>query len=212
MAADIPIWPTICSTIAAACSAIAAVVMVLIQRRNSIEAARPELVITNWDRNTRGTTDNPFDVIGFSTIRNMGTGPALHVCIGSRIDGNPPRSGATGGRIMILAPAQEDTIDGELIVYWKNIVEERRIYSVTLELLCWDTRGGRYTTHYSMIICENRNSVLFSMDIVAPGVGVFFRDQKRDVLYSLKARKAIRRGWAKLQVFFQRKSKDKPVG
>jgi len=71
------------SAVAASFSALAAVVAMLIQRRNLLEAVRPEFVLVGWGRLPRGDGDAAHKVITIQSIKNVGRGAALHVQLDS---------------------------------------------------------------------------------------------------------------------------------
>ena len=67
------------SAFAATLSAVSAFLMWRIQRRASLESARPEIVLDLWGRHTEDGSEGRLDVITFQMIRNVGSGPALHL-------------------------------------------------------------------------------------------------------------------------------------
>ena len=75
--------PAIWSAIAATFSAIAAILILKIQRQNLLESVRPELVIGGWVRHERRSENPDYEKISFETIKNVGRGPALHVTLAS---------------------------------------------------------------------------------------------------------------------------------
>src|SRR5262245_11961617 len=93
------------SAVAATFSALAALLTMLIHRRNLMESARPELVVTGWARNPPGQGHASAETVKFSKIRNVGRGSALHVFLkcSQIVDGRPVVT-LPSTRLAIVAP------------------------------------------------------------------------------------------------------------
>jgi hypothetical protein len=85
-------WSLIASALAAVAalfSAASAVIMTRIQRRNFLEASRPELVLGGWQRHPLTKEHGYRDAIFFDTVRNIGQGAAVDVWITGDFPENP---------------------------------------------------------------------------------------------------------------------------
>ena len=193
--ADAPLWPSICSAIAAVFSAVAAVTVALIQRRNLVEAARPELIVSEWGKRER--VQAGFDELKIGAVRNVGTGPALNLHIFSEAD--PGLYLAMAQPLQLLPAGESADVKGKVAVWWKNIPgkEGGRHISMTVVLLCWDTRGYRYQTNYNLFMVEDPVTHVVANEI-APGVAIGVRTTYRRSVWSLKLQSRVKRLGKKL--------------
>jgi heme exporter protein D len=166
------------SAVAASFSALAAVAAILIQRRNLLDSVRPELVLTGWARQARVDGDSARDIVTVRSIKNVGRGPALHVNInGSHFDGNRPVALMSTIRMPILAPNEEMAIEGEIVLWWKNVAPESdgpKMLPVNIRIYSWDSRNMRHETRYSLAAFELQKNH-FVADGVAPGLMLMTR-------------------------------------
>src|SRR5258705_11658498 len=109
------------SAVAAIFSALAAVIVMFIQRRNQLESVRPEIVLVGWGRFSRGHGDAAHEGITIESIKNVGRGAALHLYIHSAhvIDHRPVAVLSTR-RLPILAPNDSVALNAEITLWWKN--------------------------------------------------------------------------------------------
>lgn len=180
------------SAIAASCSALTAIFVMLIQRRNLLESVRPELVLTGWSREARGFEGNPeaaHEVITFKTIRNVGRGAAFHVMLNSfsTVDNRPTYfMGST--RLPILAPNETIEVNGEIVLWWKNVNETTpggRYLPITVSIMHWDSRGMRHVTTYSLMAME-LSVAQGCTDEIAPSVMFCQRTTETRAVWTLK--------------------------
>lgn len=114
------------SAVAASFAALSSVLIMMIQRRNLLESARPELVLIGWSRQACGQGDAAHEILGFERIKNVGRGPALHIVLNSsQIANNRPTAAMSTLRLPILAPNEESPIDGRISLWWKNVEPNR---------------------------------------------------------------------------------------
>jgi hypothetical protein len=220
------------SAVAATFAALSSFLIMLTQRRNLLESVRPELVLTDWGRREAGSNDTRYEEVIFGTIRNVGRGAAIHVLFLADEHGlvdkdwvtptNPPTDGPFCGRIAVLAPNETIKIDGRVSLWWKNVKETQPLAQVfdpgrqiwfTIVLCCWDTRGLRHETHYTLYVQERTpwgRMGFCGDDEVAPGVVWAFRKtsaragwllkwQHRVVGWSIKMRDRTIALWIQLK-------------
>lgn len=181
--------PATWSAIAATGSAAAALLMWRIQRRNLHESVRPELVLTDFSRRKEGSGKGAHEVIRFSKIRNVGRGPALNIHM--NIDfSNPPTAVLATQRIPILAPNETMNIDGDIIVWWKNVPphgdQKDKFLVIKITMFCVDTGDMRHETRYTLMAIEHPGMGSFVTDEVAPGVGMGFRTRTTQSLWRIR--------------------------
>lgn len=181
--------PAIWSAVAASFAALSSFLLMRIHRLNRLESARPELILTEWTRTTRGQSDSEHDVISFQAIRNAGRGPALHIHLNAEESrGKFLIAVMSSLRLAILAPGDREQIDGEIIVWWKNVKPVdagHRFASITIDIMCWDTVGRRHETSYRLLVAEERTSMIMS-DAIAPNVYLTSRTTKATPVWRLK--------------------------
>lgn len=182
------------SAIAAFCAALCSFLIFLIQRRNLIESVRPELVLIGWTRKQEGEGDNVHEVIGFQSIKNVGRGVALHVNIGAfdQTDFLPITVSATK-RLPVLAVNDSVEVNSRILVWWQNVksrnsAESHKYVSVTIPILCWDSRGLRYETRYNLFVIPLSRNIGLGEEI-APGVALTNRTVTTKAPWLLKSRK-----------------------
>lgn len=184
------------SAIAASCSALASLLIVWVQRQNLLESVRPELVLTRWDRQPRGEGRAAHEVISFHQIQNVGRGVALNVhlqCAHTALD-NPTATLSTL-RAPIIAAAQVVSVNGDIVVWWKNVPERRgyKYLAITVTISYWDTRNMRYDTDYVLFALESGPERQWITDEIAPLVGLTIRRTIRRPLWWLKLIAKLRR-------------------
>jgi hypothetical protein len=156
MPEPVPIWmqPAFWSAIAAFCSFGAAVMVVLIQRRNLIESVRPELVLTGLDRSIEGKNQSTRELLHFKGIKNVGRGVAMQAivtCDNVNAEGKSLASGGSG-LIPVVAVNEEVEADCEFSVWWNNVTDSHKFMVVKIVILYWDVAGMRYETTYHVAI------------------------------------------------------------
>jgi hypothetical protein len=141
------------SAIAATFSAVSAFVMILIQRRNLLEAARPELVLTGFARLPDAGIAGA-EKLTVKSIRNVGKGAALnlHINASHTVEKLPLVIMGTE-RIPIIAPNETVDWNAEILVWWKNVPERHhRHLNVPITIWCWDARNIRHITDYQFML------------------------------------------------------------
>jgi hypothetical protein len=163
--------PAIYSAIAAFFSGLAAWTMVMIHRRNALDAAKPELVFSNWSRISRSGGE---DTIRIGTLENVGKGPALHVAFYlPEFDIQKPRVGITTQHISILSPGKTSDINWDVFPMWQqatNMGEGKKIHSLKLGLYCFDTKDWRHNTLYTVTISNDKAGSLFGAEEIGDGI------------------------------------------
>lgn len=185
------------SAVAASFAALAAFLVMWIQRRTLLESARPELVLTGWTRRAQGQDNAAHEVIAFQTIRNVGRGAALHLHLhlnAAETVGNRPTAVMSTARLPILAPDEPHDINGEIVVWWKNVpdVQGGKYLPITLTILCWDSRSMCHETRYRLFVAEAPYNVGVAYAI-APGVMLTSRTTTTKSVWRLKLSSRTRR-------------------
>jgi hypothetical protein len=206
------------SAVAASFAALSSFLIMLIQRRNLLESVRPELVLMDWNKREEGSGDSSHEVVTFKTIRNIGRGPAIHVIVFSEVDFTKPLTALMERkRVPILAPNETMTIDGRVILWWKNVTPggtEPRFLPIEIKMYCWDTRGMRHETRYRLL-AVHPSTLVGDSDAVAPGVLWSTRTTTTRAVWLLKMQsRAINLGskakksWNKLRDKFRSKRRQ----
>ena len=178
------------SAIAALFSALSSFLIMLIHRRNLLEAARPELILDGWSRVAGGEGDTAHEVLGFTTLRNVGRGPALHTVINCfHKVANRPTAVMGTERLAIVAPNDSAAVQGRIVLWWKNVPTQDgvKFLPLVISILCWDSRGFRHETLYTLMAVEQLPTVDIA-NAVAPGVGFGTRTTKAQSVWMLKIR------------------------
>jgi hypothetical protein len=156
---------TVLSVLAvAACSFL----YLLILRRQILDSTRPELFVTDWGRARGMHGDASFDNIHFATFKNVGRGPALRVYAYLV---NTPRAIASAVQVPAIAVNEAIGVDGEITI-WQHAGQPTGAVGIRLIILCWDLRGFRHKTTYSLLVNAETDAVT---DQIAPGVAVLGR-------------------------------------
>lgn len=161
------------SAIAASCSAIAAFTILRIQHKHMIHSARPELVLTSWKREHKKYGSTEIEVITFSKIKNVGKGSAFHVYINAgEIGHNRPTSSMSTLRISILPVDEEQDINGEILLFWDNVVPDQsgKYISIKITIYSWCSKGYRHETIYNLMAEETKKHFFVGGDVITPGV------------------------------------------
>ena len=161
------------SAVAATFAATSAFLTWRVQRRNLLESMRPELVLTGWDRRSRGQGDAQHEVVAFQKIKNVGRGAALHVVLNCHHElDNRPTAGMSTTRFAIVAPGEELQVEGDIIVWWKNVPERdgAKYLPMSITGMCWDAGGMRHETKYSLMATPLGPAAWTGGDALAPGL------------------------------------------
>lgn len=178
-----PITATVWSAIAASFSAVTAFLMFRVQRTNLRESIRPELVLSGWSR--RGHNEaHEIEALGFSTIRNVGRGPALHVymnALGSDARSRPLYTMSTI-TCPIIAAGESHDLEESILLYARNIRETGHPVA-PVDILIWyhDLHGRRYETRYNLAVSVG-DTLMAGVMTLAPGVALYRRHTTRDYL------------------------------
>lgn len=192
---ELTVISTALSAFAASCSALSAVAMWRIQRRNQMESARPELVVLGWKFQKYPDRLNGDSSILFSSIRNVGRGYALNVNINGKphsLDadwlGAPLGSTNSTEEVSLIPPGESHEIAGDLNFVWFPVDEREKRGTISLVLDYWDTLGLHYETTYTFYTFPEE--VPYSGQVVAPGVALTSRttERKTPEHLTLKAR------------------------
>jgi len=187
----------ICSAIAALFSALSSFLIMRIQRQNLLESVRPELALTGWTRRSEGQNDAEHEVIAFQTLRNVGRGAAFHIVINANhIIDNRPAAGLSTTRLPILAANESSALNGEIVVWWKNVPPDSQGHKhlgITVDMLCWDSRGMRHETQYNLFAAELSPNMIVVSDPIAPGVMLGTRTTATRPVWLLKLSATLKR-------------------
>jgi heme exporter protein D len=160
------------SAVAASFAALSSFLIMLIQRRNLLESVRPELVLIGWTRTAEGQVDAAHEVIAFQTIKNVGRGAALHIHLNAFHEvAHRPTAVLSTTRIPILATNEATDVNRRIVVSWQNVEPNEGVkhLAITITIFCWDSRGMRHETRYSLFAVELSPHVVVA-DEIAPGV------------------------------------------
>ena len=181
---------SIWSAIAASFSAITAISMLCIQRINQLDAARPNIVLSGWERKKRPGSDRKHEYLCFKSIKNIGRGPALHVYINSsKIHENRPLAILSTKRLSILPAGEEQEINGEISMFWKNVAERdgAKYLPIEIEVFSWCSKNYRHQTSYKLMVVQSvEGHVAMACDEVAPGVMMSTRKTTCKPVWRLK--------------------------
>lgn len=219
--------PAFWSAIAATCSAIAAITMVIIQRRNLLESVRPELILGGWTRREEGDGETWHEVIGFDSIRNVGRGAALEVTIFSELS-TPVTSVGPPIYLPILPAGDTLRVEGHVLLWWQNVAdvidEQTKMLVIPVAVSSWDTRDMRHETVYRLLVLGGRPASVHAfaqpgeggggktaiLNFIAPGIilgqrrttstpgpQIRFQERMRASLTRLRIQIAAAIAWAK---------------
>lgn len=179
-------FASIWSAVAASFSAMAALTIMFIHRRNMIDADSPEIVLDGWRREIRKVGETENDALTFNKIANVGKGSALHVYINAtNIINKRPLTSFSTECISIIPSGKEFDIKGKISLWWKN-VDKHGLLPIKITIYCWSTKGYRYDTVYNLAAVElNKNQILAGGE-VAPGVILTTRSTKSRSVWKLK--------------------------
>jgi hypothetical protein len=187
------------SAVAATFAAFSAFMTMLIHRRNLLDAARPEIVLTDWTREQRTQGETSYEVVSFRKIRNIGRGIALGIYINCAENRGPfPLAVMSTIRIPILPVGEHVDVDGSIMIWWKN-VESRdamKWVSPAITIMSWDSRDIRHETTYKLFVVQDG---IVASDILAPGVGLSSRSTVTRAVWTLKAENTLKRMWHALK-------------
>ena len=183
------------SAIAAFFAAISSFLMMGIQRENLMEAARPEIVLTDWTRSMEGR-GKAFEIITFKTIRNVGHGAAFNLIINAaQTKNNRPLTAFSTTRLPVLSANESIDINGKIYIFLKNVEPASGAFKMLqfpIEILCWDSRNRRHETRYSLAVVEVSEKVAI-VDEIAPGVSIVNRTTNIRYVWFLKMLDKLRR-------------------
>ncbi len=184
------------SAAAASFSALSAALSVVINRRNLLDAARPELVLEGWSRSAEGVGEAAHEVLAFTTIRDVGRGPALHAAISCFYESASKPEAVMGTvRVPIVAPTGSESVEGRILLWWKNVAQGSRGHRplpIVVSILCWDSRGFRHETTYRLMAVELSPTVGIA-DSIAPGIGFGTRTTRVKAVWRLKVQAQLAR-------------------
>lgn len=192
MAGSAAIW----SAIAATFSAIAATTIMLIQHWNMLDSARPDLILTGWDRKIRQQGDRRYDTITLNKIRNVGKGSALHLTINSTkfIDGRLVAALSTE-TLSILPANEEYEINGEITLFWDHVStydKGHKYIQIDIEIHSWCSKGYRHETIYDLLAVDPiKNISLVGGDEISPGVMLATRKTASKPMWRLKLNRKL---------------------
>jgi hypothetical protein len=180
----------------------------LIHRRNLFESVRPELVLIGWER--RRSIDPSSEVISYSTpasevisfrtIKNVGRGIAFHIHVTALykalFDPNYPSSfGLSTVRLPVLGPNETTDLDGRIEVSWGDVKQpsdaETKAVGVTISIFCFDTRGARHETEYTLV-CIEKPPEGDETEVIAPGVVLTGRKTTARSAHSIRIESKLR--------------------
>lgn len=184
--------------------------MLVIQRRNLLESVRPEIVIDGWSRVEKGDGEHWHELLEFTSIRNVGRGPALNVILRSDV-ADPPFAVADSKSIAVIATNQKADVRGSILLFWSNAQEIHsgvKFLPIHLEILFWDTRNQRHQCVYRLMVMggspgyarlDSGHEPWGMPDETVPGVQITDRRTSSSSVVWLRFRSRLRSAprWAK---------------
>ena len=181
---------SIWSAIAAWFSALAAFSIWRVHRMNMLDAARPEIVLLDWNRIKKSDNDNEWECLRFDSIKNVGKGPAFRIFIRSDFPGNAPSVGMTAVKQQSILPAGEQhDIYGEILMIWKNVENKDglKYLPIDIEVFSWCSKNYRHKTSYKLMVVQSvEGHIAVGSDEVAPGVILSTRNTTCKPVWFLK--------------------------
>lgn len=181
----------------------------LIHRRNLLEAARPELVLTDWSREDVTHGEVHYEVVKFRKIRNIGRGIALGVYMNCSLNaGRYPIAVMSTIRVPVLAAGEELEVDGSITIWWKNAEPHEGVKWIApaISMLSWDARNMRHETTYRLFISSNVAGGL-SPSTLAPGIDLSSRSTVSRPVWALKSARFCLKAWNSLKLLWERQLK-----
>lgn len=164
------------SAIAASFSAIAAITVMWIQKTIMLDAARPELILDGWKRETKKNNDSEIDIITFNNIRNVGKGSAFHVLINaSQVVNSQPTYTMPTNRLSFLPANEDHDITGKISLLWENVKPTGILLEsipIKIKIYAWCSKSHRHITTYNLTVTENKEVIFPGSDIFLDGVSV----------------------------------------
>jgi hypothetical protein len=191
-----PVW---LSAAASLCSAATALFMVLLNRRNSHDAVRPDLVFGGWGLRNEEVENELKAQLSIATVKNLGKGPARHLWMELVVD-NPFKDRRLRSqfkrlwrkrarvrrmkfrRITHLHPGEERDISAMADIAWKDGFQGTnesggptgwRFIGLKVYVYYWDNLGFRYDLYYELLVTNGL--LLGGSEELAPGVGLVDR-------------------------------------
>ena len=205
------------SAIAAFVAAVTGVLNLRIQRRNIVEAVRPELVPLGWAR--AGIEERLYDfddeseTVKFSKIRNVGKGAAYDIRFGSRysnVDAPIPRYSLGRKFIPSIAPGEIVEVHSDSWIDWAEIMASDNYGSKTATLHVMftyvDTMNLQYRNNYQLKVSA---PWMEEQGDLAPGVEWSSRQSIRVPLWRIELEKMIKSKARKLKNRFAPKLKKR---
>jgi hypothetical protein len=206
--------PAIWSAIAATFSALSAFIMVMIHRRNLLDAARPELVITGWKRATElDDGGQPYESITFATIRNIGRGAAFNVYAGSKLQavGDHLLVGGPGTVVAVIPAGEKEDVEGyvQTYVHWDRLKRGSshvRTVDIPITLRSVDARGMQHSTEYLLQVFDESHWAQYTIqhphvrllafsDDIAPGIRMLHRRTTTRPMWRVRLTRHARVEW-----------------
>jgi hypothetical protein len=171
--------PAFYSGIAAITSAMTALIVTWIHRRNLIESVRPQLVPIDWARSDYQWPNGPVGERLTFKVRNMGRGLAIGVHInetGDEFNSGRPRYIFPSTRAHVIGVG--DALDAlvSVLLVFENATsvdpdDGERYISFEIRMVCRDLRGRYHTSTY-VIVASSSSLTEFVGGNLAPGVGM----------------------------------------
>ena len=178
------------SAVAATFSAVAALTMMFIHRRNMIDAASPEIVIDGWCREIKQVGDTKKDVLTFKKISNVGKGSAFHVSVNATdFESERPLTACSTKSISIIPPGKEVGVNGEILLFWKNCDKSHRMLPIKITINCWSSKNYRYDIVYHLMAMElHQFASVANANEIVPHIWLTTRSSKEYPVWQLKVK------------------------
>lgn len=149
-------WPIAVTTLSATAALFSAATAYFTLRLNLVnqrEAARPELVIEEYEfhKRTYASTTRPTIAAITFPLKNVGRGPALDIRISGRVHHKDVPDANPIGRVKPIIPAGEESpLVNTIEFFWP--LEDVEIFGVGVSLYYFDIYGTLYETFYRFLI------------------------------------------------------------
>ena len=188
---DANTFAAVCSAIAAAFSALAALLSWRVQVRQVRESVRPDLLLSGWIRENDPASG--LDSIKFQFLSNVGRGHALKILLDAhaRADDDRMTYGMGTARVPILEAGNQSNINGTIRLHWNavpNLGHGQKMLPLDVSIRCLDSVGVHHVTTVTLTVFEDIGTVWGGASL-APGVGYMNRDVRSESVWWLQLRR-----------------------
>jgi len=189
---------SIWSAVAASFSAIAALTIMIIQRKSLHEASKPIVILDDWSRNKSSEFGIERDILKFNRINNSGKGSAYHIYINVNeneiVEGKVPTVAMNTTTVVILPPEKEKFLETEISLIWQNAQardSQIKFIPIEIKIYCWCSSNRRHETIYRLIAYELDDRRIADKNQVAKNVSLVSMQSTSHSVLKLKFLRAL---------------------